>query len=168
MNEIILSKTCLYYDYLPKISKVNNNLLKKFILFNKKLNTSNRFGDIKMGVHQHITWIMNYISDKFLVLHNKTLIPLNIIAQINKKGKKIVKRNYVNFKDIKKCPYYTYLYCINGKTKLTFYFNDNVDKNKKWIIPVEKNKYVMWNSNLDYSIDNKENNDLLIVNCQFI
>lgn len=168
MNEIILSKSCLYYDYLPKISKVDNNILKKFINFNYKINSSNRFGDIKLGIHQHVSWVMNYIADVYSLLNKKSLIPLNVFGQINKKGKKIIKRNHVNFKDIKKCPYYTYLYCVDGKTNLTINYDDNVDKNKSWVIPIKTGKYVMWNSNLNYYLDNKNNNCLIIVNCQFV
>ena len=169
MNEITLTKSSVYFDFLPKISHVDNEYVKEYLLFlkDKKLPQNSIF-----GTPQDITWVLNYITDIFKLKHKFRLIPIKIAPFIYNKNIKPVKRNNINKKDVLNSPVFTFIYCVDTEDDvLVLHWEDYRNKNKFLEIPLENKKYIMWNSNLKYHIvPNKKDKKrtLMLIDCKIL
>jgi len=175
MHKRVLSETAIYHDELPSISHVDNNKIKNSILSdfaNFKAADDNRYKDIRVGMHQHITWVMDYMRDHVRGEYGFTLIPISIFAQIHGKGENTIKRNHIDPYDIHNSPDFTFMYFVNAEDdELVIEWEDHRDKGRFWTIPIKTGKFVMWNSDLNYyMLPNKKDSFriALLFNCQII
>lgn len=157
MHKKVLSETVFYYGELPHISHVSNEEIKNFILkeFSKiKSINEDRYKDIKLPAHKHISWIIDYVRDIVKTKFGFTLIPINIISQVHEIKETTIKRNHVNPYDIHNSPDFTLIYCVdfNEEDQLVIEFEDHRNKENYWTIPIKNKDFVMWNSDLNYYI----------------
>ena len=81
-----LSETIICTDYLPELSKVNNDEIDQVIIKDYLNNPpQNVFDDVELSSNKNITWVMDYARSKFkLTVDRETLIPILGIGKIEK------------------------------------------------------------------------------------
>ena len=76
-----LSETIICTDYLPELSKVNNDEIDQVIIKDYLNNPpQNVFDDVELSPNKNITWVMDYARSKFK-FNTITLEKLFVIGQ---------------------------------------------------------------------------------------
>jgi hypothetical protein len=173
MYKKVLSETGVYFDKLPNISHVNNNEIKNSILYdfyNFKITEDNFYKDIKINMHPHITWVMDYMRDHVKLKYGFTLIPINFYAQIHSKDETTLKRNHIDLLNTNNLSDFTYMYFVEAseEDELIIEWENYKSKENFLKIPVKTGEFVMWNSNLNYYLLPNQKNSfriILLFNC---
>lgn len=170
MKEIILSKTSIFEDELPAISKVNNNIIKNNILETiiKNINYvgDQRFNDIQINFDQNINWVTQYICDNMFARHSLKLVPLNFFVKVHEKNEGSIKRNYIDFYDFRNSPDFTSFYFIDSdENDLIIEYEDY--RPKYYNINFKTNKIIVWNSSLNHYVLPNKNNFRYILGINF-
>lgn len=155
MKEIELSKKFILHGKLPlHLSKVDFDHIHDFVNWNiENLHERNlnRFKDIDIHLLQDIIWILDYAEGKFLVKRNKTLDRKSVDLMIHDKNEGSIKRHHLHYPNLKESPDIVLLYFIDtDDNNMIIEYDDNRKKGLYWTMPIENNKYVMFNSNLEY------------------
>ena len=171
MKEVQLVKSSVYLDELPKISHVDQKYLEEYILYISKKNKKN-INEFELPIDKHITWVMDYIRDKFVLTQNKSLSIVNILGKVYNKKTTFIKKNYFNLKNTSICPEYTFIYVINSNDEIVIEFKTNFKKNLIWKKQIKNREYILWNSHLNYYINfnkkYKNKSIFLLINCKVI
>jgi len=157
MKEIELSKKLILHGKLPlSLSKVEFERIFHFIndniegLDELKLN---RFNDINIPLMQDIIWILDYAEGQFQLKKKKTLHRKSLDVMIHGKGEGSLKRHHLNYSSLKDSPDMVLLYFIESDDNdIIIEYDDNRKKGLYWTLPIGSNKYVLFNSSLEYYI----------------
>ena len=76
-----------------------------------------------------------------------------------------IKRHHLDYADLKNSPDIVMLYFIDSDdNNMIIEYDDNRKKGIYWNMPIESNKYVMFNSNLEYYLlPNKSDNQRIVL-----
>ena len=157
MKEIELSKQFILHGKMPlSLSKVDFENVHDFVNWNiqdlheRKLN---RFKDINIPLMQDIIWILDYAEAKFQLNRKKTLDRKSVDLMLHCKNEGSIKRHHLDYSDLKDSPDIVMFYFIESDdNQMIIEYDDNRKKGLYWEMPIESNKYVMFNSNLEYYI----------------
>tara|TARA_R110000803_G_scaffold210837_1_gene284229 strand:- start:3803 stop:4333 length:531 start_codon:yes stop_codon:yes gene_type:complete len=169
MKEISLTKDFIITTSLPKKhSDVNFKLIRSYLEYKtEKMSVKqlNRHKDIKIETMQDITWLMDYIEGQYLLKKHGTLWPKEINIMVHDKGEGSIKRHHLNYADLKGSPDLVMLYFLEtDKNDLVIEYDDGRKKGCYWTLPIHENKYVLFNSHLEYYLKpNTSNKQRLIL-----
>ena len=162
-------------DKIDKVSAVNTRLLKNHILSHFMM--SNRYKDnqywymseyVKIPYHQHIQWTQDYLRDHYRSEHGKTLVPTpvdSIRGIVQQTGESVNTHHNVKDWHLDESPEVSCLYTVatgEKKSNVIFEYDDGRNKHRRWKIPLEQDKFILFSSNLNHYIDNNENKDFLV------
>ncbi len=155
MKEIKLHKDSIITAFLPKQhSDINFQRIKHYLEYKTDkidLTKLNRHKDVKIPTMQDITWLMDYIEGQYLLKEKITLWPKEISVIVHDKGEGSIKRHHLDYSDLKGSPDLVMLYFLEtDKNNLIVEYDEGRKKGCYWSLPVENNKYVLFNSHLEY------------------
>tara|TARA_Y100001972_G_scaffold66510_1_gene81102 strand:+ start:1482 stop:2021 length:540 start_codon:yes stop_codon:yes gene_type:complete len=167
MQKIKLSETIIVYDFIPKIAKIDRLSIAKTIHKNK---VTNDIFDVRHLYHkvdwtQSVQWFDSYVVDHFGESDGYALYMLekNSYFAINQpKNTSIDWHTWFNPNDIKSSPDWVCIYPltdIEEKPELMVEYTDNRIKLNYWKLPIESNKFIMFNGDLRFKITNNNNDN---------
>ena len=165
----ILSETSIIWGSLPAQSLVNNQKITHNIIRCYVNYKPNRFGDIKLDYLQDQQWVIDFVREHYKVEYGFTLIAISQYCKIDKPHERSVKRHHLDYYNLSNSPDFSLLYFVKGKGNLIIEWNDHRHKHGYWTIPIEAGKYVLFNSDLNYYLEESPTNELrmyLNFNCQ--
>ena len=179
-NKRLLSETFLVTGKVDKVSKVNYDTIKSHILSHHK--KENYLSDnpvfykkdhFKIGYHQHIQWVSDYIRDMFNIEYKKYLHTLNknyednISAIVLQPNQSLITHNHINPYDLDCSPdvsCYLNLTEDENLPKLVFEYDDHRKKELRLIQKLFKNKFVLFSSSLNhYTMSNETDKDIILL-----
>jgi len=178
MEKINLSSTNLYHGFVSHLAKLDLNQIQKNIVKNQSKKITLDDFDLK-NQYSHYDWEINldylvhYIIDFANVEYNKTFYltdKFNFQSLIVNPQELIQSHNFFDNYDIKNSPDYTLIFCVkNGETPINFYldYTDHRDKDRIYKMPLETNRYIIFNSDLKFRTEknkNKDNSYFLVLN----
>jgi hypothetical protein len=126
---------------------------------------------------QQIFWLLDYIRDVYELNYNTPLILLNSAVIKLQPGHNLNLHNHLDEYDINNSPDISCLYCLKVKdvnvddwsknSVCMIHYDDHRWKQKKWQVPIERKKFILFNSSLNHSVINKENDDMILLSFQF-
>jgi len=166
-----LAETILCVDTLPTLSKVDNKIIEEEIIKDYTINPPKEiYDDVPLRDHKHITWVMDYARSKFKIVYKKTLVPLNGTGKIHKLNESSYKKNYCNPFNLAISPDFIVIYCANSTSGDVVIEYENYRKGLlNWMVPMEKNKIIIFNGNLNFFMtknEEKEDRISFIIPCQ--
>jgi hypothetical protein len=168
-----LAETILCVDTLPALSRVDNKIIEEEIIKDYTKNPPKEvYDDVPLRDHTQITWVMDYTRSKFKITNDrKTLIPLRGIAKIHKTNESSYKKTYWDPFNLATSPDFIVIYCANAKSGEVVIEYENYRKGPAyWKVPMEKNKIIIFNGNLNFFMtknEDKEDRITFIMPCQF-
>ena len=172
----ILTEEFIIYDHLPSILKIDRDLLLQDFLLNfyaqKRINDDPFYYDYyytKVNDNKNITWIQDYIRDHYRTEYNKTPVLTQTAALVQAKGDRIGNHHHIDEWNYEGSPDISALYCVEARKKpsdILFEYERGRDRKRRWRIPMETGKVVIFSSSLVHSITKNENKDP-IVNLSF-
>jgi len=181
MHKRVLSETYLEQHFLSEKSLVSDNHL-----INHANKCVEKLSDdifnyqkdyFKIIDDKQIFWLIEYIRDIFDLHNNLTLIPLKSGVIKLKPGQILGSHNHLDEYDIANSPDITCLYGVKVKkadvedwsknSYVMVEYEDHRWKQKKYQVPVEHRKFVLFNSSLNHSIVNKDDEDIILFSFQF-
>ena len=179
MNKISLSETFLFHHFKPKKLNVFNEDLKKFILTHNLILDNDIFCDankkyFSLNFHKQLQWLRDFYSDELSFLLNKRLFHFKTCALVLKSNESLDLHNHNDRWDLPNQSDVSALYVVsqdNFQSKLIFEYDNNRFIDKKYQIPLENDKIIIFNSTLNHKItknENKNNTIFLSFRYQFI
>ena len=174
----ILTEQFLITDFIPKILPIDYDKLKQHLLIayykNKKVGNEEIYYDYyytQYDYHQHIQWLQDYIRDHYKGEHHKTPILVNQGAVIQQKNESIGNHHHIDDWDYNESPDISALICVEpGKeaSNVIFEYEAGRSKKRRWTIPLQKNKIILFSSNLTHRITKNINkNPIINISFQF-
>jgi hypothetical protein len=168
MKKVVLNELFIYEGEIPSVSNIDNNIIKKNLFSDysefeiKKENTNK---DIKTNVWQHITWVIDYVRDKFNLENKLTLVPINVFTNFHSKGETSLKRkNTDDYTSYSESPVFTLIYFVEGHdSDLIFEWKDTRQGKCIYTLKTKDYGFVIFNSNLEYYFTENKNNNYRIV-----
>ena len=174
MEKHTLTESFFIKGKIDKVSSINNKLVKNHILSNFSL--ANRYDDpqywfmkdyVKVPYHQHIQWIQDYLRDHYRLEYNSTLIPTvdGIRGIVLQTGETVNTHNNVKEWHLNDSPEIDCLLNVaNGKKSqsIVFEYDDGRNKHRRWKVPLEKDTFILYSSNIPFYITKNENKDFLV------
>ena len=160
---------------IDNVSAIDTRLLKNHILSN--FSKLNRYNDsqywfmseyLKVPYHQHIQWTQDWLRDHFRAEHGKTLIPTpvdSIRGIIQQTGESVITHNNVKEWHLEDSPEVSCLYCVESGPRsadVIFEYDDGRNKHRRWKVPIEKDSFILFSSNLNHRITKNDNKDFLV------
>jgi len=170
MNKTILSSQQILWDFKPKLLKVNNEDLKNHILkhnnpeYNEFFDPQKKY--IELEYNQQLQWLRDWFSEDINLNNDMFIVHLKTEALIIEPNEGIDLHNDIDNWNLPTQPDITGYYLVSqGKQKSNciIEYNNNRFKDKKWNIPFEDNKIIMFNSTLNRKITVNRNNEKMIV-----
>jgi hypothetical protein len=173
MKKVLLNELFVCEGEIPTISNIDNNTIKKNLFsdyseFEIKQENINK--DIKINVWQHITWVLDYVRDKFKLENKLTLIPINMFTNFHSKGEASLKRkNTEDYFSYSNSPVFTLIYFVEANdSDLILEWKDNRGGKCRHTIKTKDYSFAIFNSNLEYYFtENKNNNHRIILTVDF-
>jgi len=179
MEKNILSETCIITGTVSNKSLLKHQMVKNHVMNNFSLSSKIKDDQywhledyITLPYHQHLQWFEDYIRDHYRLEYNRTLVKipdpkLGNRAIVQQKGEQINYHNHVQQWDLEGSPDFSCLWClseidINNPTFVKFKYDDGRNKDKLWKVPLEYNKFILFSSHLEHSIDLNNNRDFII------
>tara|TARA_B100001057_G_C22739875_1_gene907277 strand:- start:741 stop:1310 length:570 start_codon:yes stop_codon:yes gene_type:complete len=181
MQKKSLSETFLNQHFLSEKSLVQQeHLIEVAEKCNEKLSNNNfdyQRDYNKLIDDQQIFWLLEYIIDIYDLNYDTPLIFLKSAVIKLKPGHNLNSHNHLDEYDIDNSPDITCLYCVKVKdvnvddwsknSVCMVEYEDHRWKQKKWEVPIERKKFILFNSSLNHSIINKESEDMILLSFQF-
>ena len=170
-----LTESFIITGELDKVSKVDTKMIKNHILSNFSL--ENRYDDkqywymkdyVKVPYHQHIQWTQDWMRDHYRLEYGRTFVPTpvdSIRGIIQQTGENVNTHNNVKEWHLNDSPEVDVLYTVStGKKQsyVVFEYDDGRNKHRRWKMPLVKNKFIMFSSNLNHYITENNNKDFLV------
>ena len=179
MEKNILSETSLITGTVSDKSLLKHQMVKNHVLNNFSLDSKIKDDQywhledyITLPYHQHLQWFEDYIRDNYRLEYNRTLIKipnskLGNRAIVQQKGEQINFHNHVQQWDLEGSPELSCLWCLteidkNNPIFVKFKYDDGRNKDRLWKVPLEYNKFILFSSHLEHSIDLNNNKDFII------
>jgi hypothetical protein len=168
INKIKLSENFLAYSFLPNILKINNHQLISQILNNHKEKESEDILDFKYNYYKilyftELNFIFEYIQDVVKTEMSKSFYqyktyPTSIILN---KNEYTYKHSTIDWYNLNNSPDFNCIVCLNDlkeKNYLILDFKNGKEINSYKIL-LEKNKFIIFNSELPYFITQNKNEE---------
>ena len=175
LEKLRLTESFVIESKIDKVSAVDTRLIKNHILSNFTLDA--RYDDkqywymkdyVKVPYHQHIQWTQDYLRDHYRSEHGKTLVPTpvdSIRGIVQQTGESVNTHHNVKDWHLDESPEVSCLYTVatgEKKSNVIFEYDDGRNKHRRWKVPLEKNQFILYSSNLNHSITKNENKDFLV------
>jgi len=166
MQKVELTKSEMFVGFfktsqsLIKFDELKSHLQKDTA---RELDKEKRFGGLPLRHNQHLQWLFEYIRDQFIKYsypETITISAMNHELLLSKPGELHPTIEDLNLYNLYDSPDYTILFGLNGLSQVTLFYDDHRHKNKTWHIHLEKDKFIMFNSSIKYTISpntSKEN-----------
>lgn len=164
MKKILLSETSLYGDYLPNISNVNKEDVKKFAMKEIASNAENlnNYQEYSCGFNKNLNWISWYIRNKLSAKHKITLDFMGQYLLKQDHNESTLKRNHLDFYSSTNTPDFITVYFMdNSSNFLELEYDDHRHKNLNWTVPVEQNKCITFNSDINFYFSKNKEKEIL-------
>ena len=166
----IITEQSIVTGFIPKILKFNKeeikfNLLKNYSYKTPLLKSFSR-PDLNIDFQQHITWIHDFIKDDYNLNYSSSLVQNSISGIVLFPGQSIDFHHHIDDYDIHNSNDFTCIYTLDSfenSSHLIFEYEQGRKRHGKWKEPLETNKYVLFNSELNHSYTNKSNKPLFAV-----
>ena len=170
-----LTESFIIQDKIDKVSSVNTKLIKNHILSNFTLDA--RYDDdqywymkdyVKVPYHQHIQWTQDYLRDHYRSEFGKCLVPTpvdSIRGIVQQTGENVNTHHNVKEYHLLDSPEVDCLYTVaTGKEQsyVIFEYEDGRNKHKRWKVPLEQDKFILFSSGLNHYITHNKNKDFLV------
>ena len=133
----------------------------------KELEKSKRFTGVPLSHNVNMQWLFEYIKDritKFTLPNQITLSPLAYELLLTKPGELHPTINDIDKYNLYGSPDYTILYGLNETSEVTLFYDNHRHLSRRWHVPLEKDKFIMFNSSIKYQISpNKSNENRFII-----
>jgi|TARA_A100001015_G_C14983293_1_gene710421 hypothetical protein len=167
-NKTILSENFFIKGFISKDLKIDyfylkNNVIKNYAYqeFRTKNKNSYKKNYLNLSYDKNITWIHQYVED-FFKLRQSQPIEIHTISGIFVLPNEYISlHNHINYYDLSDSPEISFLYVLDcGKkpVEIEFTHESIFEKEKKSFVNLDKNEYLVFNSNLNHAIT-KNNND---------
>ena len=170
MEKVTLTKSELFVGFfktehsLIKFDEIKSHLEKSM---GEELEKSKRFTGVPLNHNVNIQWLFEYIKDQLtrLTLPNPTTIgPKGYELLLTKPGELHPTIYDIDKYNLYGSPEYTILYGLNGTAEVSLFYDDHRNLSKTWHVPLEKDKFIMFNSSIKYQISpNKSNENRFII-----
>ena len=175
MEKLRLTESFIITGKLDEVSSVDTKLIKNHILSNFTLDA--RYEDeqywymkdyVKVPYHQHIQWTQDYLRDHYRSEHGKTLIPTSVDSIrgiVQQTGVNVNTHNNVKEWHLADSPDVSCLYTVatgEKKSHVVFEYDDGRNKHRRWKVPLEQNKFILFSSDINHYITHNENKDFLV------
>ena len=174
----ILNEQFLIIDFVPEILKINYNEIIQQVLL--KYYQKERLDDDKVyygynytkyDYHQHIQWIQDYIRDHYKVEHVKTPILIKQGAIIQAHNQSIGNHHHIDEWNYNESPDISALICLEPRdisSEIIFEYEVGRSKKRRWSIPMQKNKIILFSSDITHRLtENKNKDPILNLSFQF-
>tara|TARA_R100001198_G_scaffold82970_1_gene56271 strand:+ start:69 stop:617 length:549 start_codon:yes stop_codon:yes gene_type:complete len=168
----VLTEQFLITDFIPTLLPIDYDKLKQHLLIayykNKKLGDDEVYYDYnytKYDYHQHIQWLQDYIRDHYKVEHHKTPILINQGAIVQRENESIGNHHHIDDWDYNESPDMSALICLelgDISSNVIFEYEAGRSKKRRWSIPLQKNKIILFSSDLTHRITTNMNKDPII------
>ena len=175
MNKQTLTESFIIQDKIDKVSSVDTKLIKNHILSNFTLDA--RYNDdqywymkdyVKVPYHQHIQWTQDWLRDHYMLDHRQTLVPTekdSIRGIVQQLGENVNTHNNVKEWHLNDSPDVSCLFTVatgEKKSDIVFEYDDGRNKHRRWKVPLEQNKFILFSSDINHYITHNENKDFLV------
>jgi len=170
MEKVALTKSELFVDFfkteksLIKFDEIKSHLEKSM---GEELEKSKRFTGVPLNHNVNIQWLFEYVKDrftKFTFPNQINISPMRYELLLTKPGELHPTIYDIDKYNLYGSPDYTILYGLNGTSEVTLFYDDHRHICKTWNIPLEKDKFIMFNSSIKYQISpNKSNENRFII-----
>jgi hypothetical protein len=180
MNKKILSETFLNYHFLSEKCLISDkHLINHANNCNKSL--SDNIFDYQKDYYKliddkQVFWLIEYIRDVFNLYNDLPLIFLKSGVIKLQPNQTLSSHNHLDEYDINNSPDITCLYVVKSKKKddnnffknsyVMIEYEDHRWKQKKYEIAVEPRKFILFNSSLNHSIVNRDD-EIILFSFQF-
>lgn len=127
-----------------------------------------RYNYFNITDDKHVMWLCDYIRDSWNLLHvKKDIKTINLKKHfiIQEHNQTINTHNHFDYLDVKNCPDITGIYTIglgNEPIDLVVQNKEKGELMRKTRIPMKRNNFIFWNSDLDFYLDTNTNKEPLI------
>mgnify|MGYP003136145616 CR=1 FL=1 len=179
MHKDTLSEIKVITGTVGKESLLKQQLVKNHVFANYSL--ANKIKDdqywhledyISIPYHQHLQWFEDYIRDHYKLKYNKTLVKIPDVklgtrSLIQQTGEQVNYHSHVKQWDLENSPELSCLWCLseideNNPVHVIFKYDDGRNKDRLWKVPLEYNKYILFSSHLEHTIEKNTSRDFII------
>lgn len=181
MYKKLFSETFLNYHFLSEKSLISDkHLINHANNCNKNL--SDNIFDYQKDYYKliddkQVFWLIEYIRDVFNFHNDLPLIFLKSGVIKLQPNQTLSSHNHLDEYNINNSPDITCLYIVKTKklnvddwsknSYVMVEYEDHRWKQKKFQIPLEHKKFILFNSSLNHSIVNKDNEEIILFSFQF-
>jgi len=175
-SKILLTEQSIIFGEIPSILKldldrIKTNVVKNYAFGNFKSNDDFNYHKdyLKIDDDQHITWLLDYIRDHYRAEYEKTPIITQRAGLLQNKGQMINTHHHIDCFDLWNSPDISCIYTVDTGPQpvfLHFEYEKGREKHARWKIPLLKNRYIIFNSDLNHYFSANKNTDP-IVNLSF-
>ena len=175
MEKRRLTESFIITREIDEVSFVDTKLIKNHILSNFTLDA--RYNDdqywymkdyVKVPYHQHIQWTQDWLRDHYMLDHRQTLVPTekdSIRGIVQQLGENVNTHNNVKEWHLNDSPDVSCLFTVatgEKKSDIVFEYDDGRNKHRRWKVPLEQNKFILFSSDINHYITHNENKDFLV------
>ena len=175
-NKITLVSQFIIWDYFPVIQslvdfeKVKFNALKNYWGdYRQSHNVDDwRFNYYNLSDDKNISWILDYVRDSYNLISKTPLKPVARRCTVQGQNESINFHNHLDEYDLINSPIISGIFTSQiGKNEvnLVIEYSHGRIKGKKIRIPMEENKLILFNSELNHSFESNNNKEPLINIC---
>jgi|TARA_E500000318_G_C3552454_1_gene209504 hypothetical protein len=156
MKEVKLTKTSIFHQDLSSLSKLDNKKLKiDCIVFHETY--EGEFGydkDIEIPNDQQVDWLSDHMRHHFDFHYNRALqqcLPHTLLINDPNEGT-VLRSHNLYLQDISKTPEIIGIYFVEAdeKDEIIFHYDDHIQKDLMWRMPIKSKKFVLFHSSLKY------------------
>lgn len=174
-DKIVLTEQSIITGSIPKILKFNKEALKLNLLSNYSKNNYQSFDEfnyhkdyLNLDFHQHFTWIHDFIKDEYNLSYRKSLIQNSFSGILLFPNQSIDFHHHIDDYDIHHSNDFTCIYVLESEkesSSLVLEYEQGRKRHAKWKEPLEANKYIIFNSELNHSYTTNKSNKPLFAVC---
>jgi len=171
-NKTVLSENFFIKGFISKDLKIDSLYLKNNIIKNyayQEYRTKNKNSYKKD--YLNLSWIHQYVEDFFKLRQSQPIEIHSISGILILPNDYITPHNHINYYDLADSPEISFLYVVDcGKkgVEVEFTHESIFHQQKKSLSYINKNEYLVFNSNLNHSITkNKNDSPTLLISMTF-
>tara|TARA_R100000005_G_C4994847_1_gene201789 strand:- start:1346 stop:1894 length:549 start_codon:yes stop_codon:yes gene_type:complete len=175
INKLTLTEQNIFYDYFPiensfvDIEKIKFNILKNYWgKYKQSFNISDSHHYYyNLTPDKNVTWVLDWIRDQLNLKQDIKWISLKKRCLIQNQGESINFHKHIDEHDLNGSPTLSGIYTVDcGKETSDLIFKYSQGKNiGTYSIPMEKNKVIIFNSELEHSFEKNKNEEPIFNIC---
>jgi len=160
-DKVVLTEQSIIIGSIPKLLKFDKDSIKINLLKNYSNNNYQSFDEfnyhkdyLTIDYHQHITWISDFIADNYTLNYKKSLVQNSLSGIVLFPGQSINYHHHVDDYDIHHSNDITCVYNLEAQkdsSSIVFEYQQGRKRHAKYKQPLETNKYIIFNSELNHS-----------------